>query len=233
MELIFDGKQKQIFSADDPEYVVIRYKDTVTAYGGVKRARFKGIGSISNAISAYLLSALSDNGIETHFVRILSDSEQLCRRVESIPVEIVVHNVIAGTLARKLGVEEGFKPGNVIVDIKYNKGELGDPLINADQAVALGLMSYDEVAQADKISRKANEILSGILHKVGIQLVDFKLQVGRKDGKLMVCDEISPDRSRFWDEKTGERLDKDRFRHDLGNVLHGYQEVLDRLNSIE
>ena len=233
-KLIFDGNEKQVFSTDDPDKVIFRYKDVTVAYNNVKRARFIGKGVYDNGISALLLGYLNENGVETHFVEKVGDREQLCRKIEIIPLEVVYHNRMAGTLAAKLGVEDGFKPVNTIVDLCYNNDELGDPLVNEDQAVALGLATYEELQKMFAIARRAGALLTALFHKAGIELVDAKFEFGRASdtGDIIISDEISPDTCRLWDEKTGERLDKDRFRLDLGDVAESYGIVLDRLNKV-
>ena len=232
-KLLFNGNEKQVFSTDDPYMVIFRYKDVTTAFHGVKRARFAGKGILDNEISAILLGYLNDNGVETHFVRLLGDREQLCRKIEIIPLEVVYHNRIAGSLALKLGLEDGFKPENTILDLCYNNDDLGDPLINRDQAVALGLATYQELDEMYDIVRRSGELLTDLLHKAGIELVDAKFEFGRAadTGSIIISDEISPDTCRMWDEETGERLDKDRFRLDLGDVAQAYGTVLERLKT--
>ena len=232
-KLLFNGNEKQVFSTDDPYMVIFRYKDVTTAFHGVKRARFAGKGILDNEISAILLGYLNDNGVETHFVRLLGDREQLCRKIEIIPLEVVFHNRIAGSLALKLGLEDGFKPENTILDLCYNNDDLGDPLINRDQAVALGLATYQELDEMYDIVRRSGELLTDLLHKAGIELVDAKFEFGRAadTGTIIISDEISPDTCRMWDEETGERLDKDRFRLDLGDVTQAYGTVLERLKT--
>ena len=231
--LIFDGNEKQVFSTDDPNTVIFRYKDVTTAYHGVKRARFGGKGALNNEISALLLGYLNENGVETHFIQKIGDREQLCRKIEIIPLEVVFHNRIAGSLALKLGLEDGFKPENTILDLCYNNDDLGDPLINRDQAVALGLATYQELDEMYDIVRRSGELLTDLLHKAGIELVDAKFEFGRAadTGTIIISDEISPDTCRMWDEETGERLDKDRFRLDLGDVTQAYGTVLERLKT--
>ena len=234
-ELIFEGNEKRIYAVDDPNLVLFHYNDVIVAYNGVKRARLKGKGILTNKISALLLGYLNDRGIHTHFVERVDDREQLCRKIEIIPLEVVVHNRMAGTLASKLGVEDGFKPANTIVDLCYNNDELGDPLVNRDQAVALGLASYDDLDKMLVMARKTANMLTELFHKAGIELVDAKIEFGRASdtGEIIISDEISPDTCRLWDEKTQERLDKDRFRLDLGDVIPAYNEVLERLESIK
>ena len=233
-KLIFNGNEKQVFSTSDPCQVIFRYKDVTTAYHGVKRARFAGKGVLTSQISALLLGYLNENGVDTHFIRTLPDErEQLCRMIEIIPLEVVFHNRIAGSLAAKLGVEDGFKPENTILDLCYNNDELGDPLINRDQAVALKLATYPELDEMYDIVRRSGQLLTDLLHKAGIELVDAKFEFGRAadTGAIIISDELSPDTCRMWDEATGERLDKDRFRLDLGDVTANYGIVLERLKT--
>lgn len=234
-ELIFDGKEKQLFSTDDSDKVIIRYKDVTLAYDSIKRARFDGKGVLNNRISAILLGYLNRNEISTHYLETVGDREQLCRKVENIPLEVIWRKRIAGTLAAVLGVEDGFKTENTVIDMQYNNDELGDPFINEHHAVALGLASYDEVGRMLDITRKAGDLLEAFLHRCGIELVDMKLEFGRAadDGSLIISDEISPDTCRFWDEASGERLDKDRFRLDLSDVVASYRTVLERLENVK
>jgi len=233
-ELIFEGNEKQVFATDHPDQVIFRYKDVTVAYNNVKRARFKGKGALDNQISAILLDYLNQNGVETHFIQILGEKEQLCRKIEIIPLQVVVHNRIAGSLATRLGVEEGFRHPNTIVDLRYNNDELEDPFINRDHAVALGLATYQELDGMYNIARRVNDLLKPLFHQAGIELVDMKIEFGRASdtGSIIISDEISPDTCRLWDEATGERLDKDRFRLDLSRVVESYTIVLDRLNQL-
>ena len=233
-DLIFDGNEKQIFATDQPDRVIFRYKDVAVAYNNVKRARFKGKGALNNQISALLLDYLNRNGVETHFIEQLDDCEQLCRKIEIIPLQVVVHNRIAGSLAARLGVDEGFRHANTILDLRYNNDELEDPFINRDHAVALGLATYQELDGMYNNARRVNELLKPLFHKAGIELVDMKLEFGRASdtGSIIISDEISPDTCRLWDEATGERLDKDRFRLDLSRVVESYTLVLTRLKQV-
>ena len=232
--LIFEGNEKQVFATDHPDQVIFRYKDVTVAYNNVKRARFKGKGALDNQISAILLDYLNRNGVETHFIELLGDQEQLCRKIEIIPLQVVVHNRIAGSLAARLGVEEGFRHSNVIIDLRYNNDELEDPFINRDHAVALGLATYQELDEMYNSARRVNELLKPLFHRAGIELVDMKLEFGRASdtGAIIISDEISPDTCRLWDEATGERLDKDRFRLDLSRVVESYNIVLSRLKQV-
>ena len=230
-ELIFEGNEKQVFSTDNPDRVIFRYKDISVAYNNIKRARFIGKGILDNGISSILLAYLNRNGIKTHFIEKVSDDEQLCRRIEIIPLEVIVRNRVAGSLATRLGVEEGFRQGNTIIDLN---DELEDPLINEHHAVALGLASYEDLQFMVAEARRANELLSAVFHRAGIELVDVKIEFGRAtdNGELIISDEISPDTCRLWDEKDGRRLDKDRFRLDLSDVVASYREVLERLQNL-
>ena len=233
-DLIFDGNEKQIFATDQPDRVIFRYKDVAVAYNNVKRARFKGKGALNNQISALLLDYLNRNGVETHFIEQLDDCEQLCRKIEIIPLQVVVHNRIAGSLAARLGVDEGFRHANTILDLRYNNDELEDPFINRDHAVAIGLATYEELGGMYDTARRVNELLKPLFHQAGIELVDVKLEFGRATdtGAIIISDEISPDTCRLWDEATGERMDKDRFRLDLSRVVESYTNVLDRLKKV-
>ena len=233
-ELIFEGNEKRVYATENPDQVIFHFKDVMVAYNNVKRARLTGKGIVTNKISAFLLGYLNDCGIPTHFIKRIDEREQLCRKIEIIPLEVVFHNRMAGTLASKLGVEDGFKPSNTIVDLCYNNDELGDPLVNSDQAVALSLASYDELEVMFSIAKRAGKLLSELFHKAGIELVDAKIEFGRASdsGEIIISDEISPDTCRLWDEQTGERFDKDRFRLDLGDIIPAYNLVLERLESI-
>ena len=234
-ELIFKGNEKQVFATDNPDQVIFRYTDVTLAYNNIKRARFVGKGALDNQISAILLDYLNRNGIETHFIEVTGPDEQLCRKIDIIPLMVVVRNRLVGSESLRLGVEDGFKPGNTILEMRYNNAELGDPMINKHHAVALGLMTYEELAHVKQVAMKANQLLSELLHRVGIELVDMRLEFGRAadNGHIIISDEISPDTCRFWDEATGEKLDKDRFRLDLSDVVASYRTVLERLNTLK
>ena len=234
-ELIFEGNEKRVYATENPDQVIFHYTDVTVAYNNVKRARFKGKGALNNQISALLLDYLNRNGVETHFIEQLDDCEQLCRKIEIIPLQVVVHNRIAGSLAARLGVDEGFRHANTIVDLRYNNDELEDPFINRDHAVAIGLATYEELDGMYDTARRVNDLLKPLFHKAGIELVDMKIEFGRASdtGAIIISDEISPDTCRMWDPETGERLDKDRFRLDLGDVIPAYAKVLERLESIQ
>jgi len=232
--LVFEGNEKLIYATDEPDKVIFRYKDVTVAYNNVKRARFKGKGALNNQISAMLMGYLNSHGVQTHFISVLDEQEQLCRKIEIIPLKVVVHNRIAGSLAARLGVEDGFRHPNTILDLLYNNDDLEDPFINRDHAVALGLSTYEELDGMYDTARKVNDLLKPLFHKAGIELVDMKIEFGRASdtGEIIISDEISPDTCRLWDEATEERLDKDRFRLDLSRVVESYTNVLNRLKQV-
>ncbi len=232
-ELLFDGNEKQIFSTSDPEKVIIRFKDVATAFNNVKTAVFPGKGRVNNKISTLFFRYLEERGVHTHFIDVAGENEQLCRKSRNIPIELIVRNYIAGSLASRLGILEGMEPATVIYDIHLNRDDLGDPLINDSQAVALGIASFEDLKIMYDIARTVNGLLTDLCHQARLKLIDFRLEFGRdENGKIMLCDEISPDTARFWDEGSNTRLDKDRFRYDLGNILGSYEQVLDRISSV-
>ena len=232
MELLYEGKSKQIFKTDNPDNVVVRFKDDITAFYGIKRANILNKGRLTCDISSMVLGYLNDNGINTHFIERVDDDGQLCRVVEHVPVEVIVRNVVAGSMAQRLGMEEGIVPENTIFDLCLRRSDLGDPLINDHHAVALGLLSYEELSELYEMSAKINSLVTELYNKAGITVVDFKIEFGRAaDGSLVLADELSPDTCRLWDKSTGERMDKDRFRRDLGHVREAYEEVAKRLHN--
>ena len=232
MELLYEGKSKQIFKTDNPDNVVVRFKDDITAFYGIKRANIMNKGRLTCDISSMVLGYLNDNGINTHFIERVDDDGQLCRVVEHVPVEVIVRNVVAGSMAKRLGMEEGIVPENTIFDLCLRRSDLGDPLINDHHAVALGLLSYEELSELYEMSAKINSLVTELYSKAGITVVDFKIEFGRAaDGSLVLADELSPDTCRLWDKATGERMDKDRFRRDLGSVGETYEEVAKRLHN--
>ena len=230
LEMLYEGKAKQVFLTDDPEMIVIHYKDDATAFNNIKKARIENKGVLNNRISTLIFEYLRDKRIETHYVETINDRDQVCRKVSIVPLEVIVRNIIAGSMAKRLGIEEGTKPSNVIYDICYKKDELGDPLINDHHAVAMGIVTYDELAHIYDMTGRINKALQELFSEMGITLVDFKIEFGRtSDGKIILADEVSPDTCRLWDSRTNEKLDKDRFRRDLGRVREAYEEILDRL----
>lgn len=232
-ELVFDGKEKKIYTTDEKDLVLIHYTDVTTAFGGIKTAKISGKGICNNHISAIVFDTLTKAGIPNHFIRLENDREMVCRRIEIIPIQIIVRNRLAGTTARMLGLENGTKIPNTVYELRYNCDQLADPMINEHHAVALGIVTYEEIDYMLSLARRTNEALKELYHKAGIELIDFKMECGRSsDGQIIVSDEISPDNSRLWDEKTGAVLDKDRFRHDLSDVCATYKEVQNRLSAI-
>ena len=233
LEMLYEGKAKQVFLTDDPEKIILRYKDTATAFNNIKKATIERKGVVNNAISTILFRELAKAGIRSHYIETLNDRDQLCRRVEIIPLEVIVRNVIAGSMAQRLGIEEGTQPSNTIIDICYKRDELGDPLINDHHAVALGLVTYEELERIYAMTARINEVLKDLFARMNIRLIDFKIEFGRTpDGEIMLADEVSPDTCRLWDMTTNERLDKGRFRRDLGRVREAYEEILARLKKI-
>ena len=232
-ELLYEGKSKLIFKSDKEDRIIIQFKDDATAFYNIKRAKIENKGKMNCAISSMLLGYLNENGVSTHFVEKIDENKQLCRVVEHIPIEVIVRNVIAGSMAKRLGIEEGVVPENTIFDICLRGEELGDPLVNDHHAVALGIATYEELAKIYEISAKVNLLLSELFTKAGITLVDFKIEFGRTEsGELVLADELTPDTCRLWDIATGERMDKDRFRRDFGRVRETYEEVAQRLANL-
>ena len=232
-ELIFEGNEKKIFATDDPQVVLIRYKDVATAFGGIKQAVLKDKGVFCNRISSMVFERLEAGGVRTHYVSLADDRGQYCRKVGLIPLQVIVRNRLAGTTARLLGVPSGTSIPNVVFELRYNNDALQDPMINDHHAVALGLVSYAELGHIYDLARRVNDILVDYFHEAGIELVDFKMECGRtEDGDIIVSDEISPDNARLWDEGTGRVLDKDRFRHDMSDVCASYREVMERLEKV-
>ena len=234
LELLYEGKAKQVYATDDSERIIVRFKDTATAYNNLKKAVIANKGLLNNDISAMLYRHLEAAGICTHFIEKLNERDQLCRRVSIIPIEVIVRNIVAGTMAQRLGMEEGTRPSNTIIDLCYKRDDLGDPLINDDHAVALGLVTYGELKGIYATTRRINEALTALFDRVGITLVDFKIEYGRTSGGgIILADELSPDTCRLWDKQTGEKLDKDRFRRDLGKIIEAYGEIDRRLKRLE
>jgi phosphoribosylaminoimidazole-succinocarboxamide synthase len=229
-KLLYEGKAKKLYATDDAEVVLVEYKDDATAFNGEKKGTITGKGEMNNAITTLLFTLLAKEGVENHFIEKISPREQLCRKVEIVPVEVIVRNKAAGSMAKRLGLEEGTELKTTVFEISYKNDDLGDPLINDHHAVAIGLTTFEELKAIYNMAAKVNEVLSAFFLKIGITLIDFKLEFGRaSDGRLLLADEISPDTCRFWDAATGKKLDKDRFRRDLGSVEDAYHEVLSRM----
>ena len=231
-DFLYEGKAKQIYSTDDENYVIIHYKDDATAGNGEKKGSIKDKGIINNQITALLFTRLEEKGIRTHFKEKLNDRDQLCEKVKIFLLEVIVRNIITGSMSKRLGVKEGTKPENTILEICYKNDEYGDPLINDHHAVALGLATYDELKKIYEITLKINDFLKELFDKEGIILVDFKIEFGKNSkGEILLADEITPDTCRLWDKETGKKLDKDRFRQDLGGIEEAYIEILKRLEA--
>ncbi len=229
-DFLYEGKAKQLYLTDDKDLVIVLYKDDATAGNGVKKGSIKNKGILNNDITTLIFNLLEDHGIKTHFVKKINEREQLCQKVDIFPLEVIVRNIIAGSMAERLGIKEGTKPVNTIFEICYKNDSYGDPLINDHHAVALGLVTYDELKKIYDITDKINNLLKEKFDKLGINLVDFKIEFGKNSkGEILLADEITPDTCRFWDKFTGEKLDKDRFRRDLGNVEEAYLEIFKRL----
>ncbi len=228
-KLLYEGKAKQIFATDNPDEVIVFYKDDATAFNGVKKGTITGKGVINNQMSAFLFDMLEKKGIPTHMISLLSEREQLVKSVEIVPLEVIIRNTAAGSMCKRLGIEEGMELKEPIFEICYKNDEFGDPLINDDHAVALGLATREELETIREMTMKINEALIAFFAERGIRLIDFKLEFGRYHGAIVLADEISPDTCRFWDAETGKKLDKDRFRRDLGDVESVYAEMLSRV----
>ncbi|WP_028856916.1 phosphoribosylaminoimidazolesuccinocarboxamide synthase [Psychrilyobacter atlanticus] len=231
-EFIYEGKAKQIYATDNENLVIIHYKDDATAGNGEKKGIISNKGMINNEITTILFENLEKNGIRTHFQEKLNERDQLCEKLEIFPLEVIVRNIIAGSMAKRVGIEEGTKPENTIFEICYKNDEFGDPLINDHHAVAMGLATYDELKKIYEITGKINTLLLKAFGDEGIDLVDFKIEFGKNAaGEIVLADEISPDTCRLWDKATGQKLDKDRFRRDLGSIEEAYIEILKRLGA--
>ena len=230
-ELIYEGKAKKLYTTEDPKYLIVEYKDSFTAFNGQKKATMSGKGVLNNKISSRLFELLAKNGVESHFAGQIDDVHQLVRRVKIVPLEVIVRNITTGSLCKRLGVAEGMKLPRPLFEMCYKDDALGDPFIIEDHALLFGWATKEEIDKVKEISFKVNDILKDYFAGKGVALVDFKLEFGKdSDGKLMLADEISPDTCRFWDSSTGDHLDKDRFRKDLGNVMAAYEEIWKRIS---
>ena len=229
LDQIYEGKAKKVYATDDPKIVIVDYKDDATAFNGLKKGTIAGKGVVNNKVSNHFFRLLESRGIPTHFVEQLSDRETAVRRVEILPVEVIVRNRAAGSFSKRMGVAEGTALACPILEYSYKNDELGDPFINSYYIRALNIATDEEMEQVKNYSFQINNILKSYLDGFGIELIDFKLEFGRFDGKVILADEISPDTCRFWDKATGKKLDKDRFRRDLGDVEEAYHEIISRL----
>ncbi|MCR4422759.1 MAG: phosphoribosylaminoimidazolesuccinocarboxamide synthase [Exilispira sp.] len=226
--MLYEGKAKKVYEYDKDK-VVIYYKDDATAFDGLKKAQIESKGILNNLISSALFEDLNKKNIPTHFIKRLDERSQLCYKTKIIPLEVIVRNVAAGSMAKRYGIEEGTALKEVVYELSYKNDELHDPLINDYHVLALGIATRDQLDIIYSIAKKVNEILLDNFKKVGIKIIDFKLEFGIYNEKILLSDEISPDTCRLWDAKTNEKLDKDRFRRDLGNVVEAYEEILKRL----
>ncbi len=231
--MLYEGKAKQVFETDRPDEVIVRFKDDATAFNAQKRGNVDLKGEMNNAITTLIFEYLNKKGIATHFIKKLDDREQLVKKVQIIPLEMVVRNYSAGSMAQRLGVAEGIKSPVTIFDICYKDDALGDPLINDHHAVFLGAATYEELDEMYELTSDINDLLIDLFDKMNIILVDFKIELGKdSSGKIILADEISPDTCRLWDKDTMKKLDKDRFRRDLGEVTEAYVEIYERLKKV-
>ena len=229
-EQLYEGKAKKVLATDDPSLVIVSYKDDATALDGLKKGTIAGKGVVNNRMSNYLMQMLEKHGVPTHFVKELSDRETLVKKVSIVPLEVIIRNISAGHFAQRYGVKEGIVFAHPTIEFSYKNDDLHDPLLNSYHALALGLATEEEIDLIKKLSFRVNEVLKEYFLKLGVTLVDFKLEFGKTaDGKIVLADEISPDTCRFWDAKTGEKLDKDRFRRDMGGVEDAYNEMMRRV----
>jgi len=229
-EMLYEGKAKQVFATDDPEVLLVHYKDDATAFNGLKKGTITGKGAINNRVTNFMMQLLEKEGVPTHFVEELSDRETLVKKVQIVPLEVIIRNISAGSFAKHYGVEEGIVFDEPTIEFSYKNDELGDPLINEYHALALKLATKEEIETIKKLAFKTNEVMKAFFKARKVDLVDFKLEFGRlSDNTIVLADEISPDTCRFWDSDSHEKLDKDRFRRDLGNVEDAYEEMLKRI----
>lgn len=231
-EQIYEGKAKRVFATEDPNLYIVDYKDDATAFNGQKKGQIIGKGAINNVMSNHIFRLLEKQGVPTHFVEQLSTRETVVKKVTIIPLEVIIRNISAGSFAKRYGVEEGIVFTAPTIEFSYKNDDLGDPLLNDYHALALNLASQEEIDQIKAMAFKVNDVMKDYFDHINVTLVDFKLEFGKTpDGQIILADEISPDTCRLWDKATGERLDKDRFRHDLGDVAEAYEEIMRRVMS--
>ena len=231
LEQLYEGKAKKVFATDDPDVVIVDYKDDATAFNGLKKGTIAGKGVINNKMSNMMFRIMEQHGIPTHLVEELSDRETAVKKVQIVPLEVIIRNTAAGSFSKRYGVPEGTKLPTTVLEFSYKNDELGDPLINDSQALAMQLATPEEIETIKNMALKVNEVMKEFFKTLNINLIDFKLEFGRYHGQIVLADEISPDTCRFWDMTTGEKLDKDRFRRDMGGVEDAYKEVFARLTS--
>lgn len=228
-ELLYEGKAKKVFTTEDPDVLIVSYKDDATAFNGLKKGTIVGKGAINNRMTNYIFKKLEEKGVPTHLVEELNHRETAVKKVEIVPLEVIVRNFSAGSFAKKMGMEEGVKFRCPTLEFSYKNDDLGDPFINKYYALALGLATEEEIETITKYAFQVNEVMKEYFASLNIELIDFKIEFGRYHGQIILADEVSPDTCRLWDMDTHEKLDKDRFRRDLGNVEDAYQEVFKRL----
>lgn len=230
MEQLYEGKAKKVFATDDPNYCIVDYKDDATAFNGQKKGTIAGKGVINNRVTNLLMKMLEAKGIPTHFVEEISDRETIVKKVTIVPLEVIVRNIAAGSLSKRLGLPEGTKLKKTVLEFSYKDDDLGDPLINSYHAISCGFATKEDIDTITEMAFKVNDVLVEYFKTIGVELIDFKLEFGKTaDGQIVLADEISPDTCRFWDIKTHEKLDKDRFRRDLGKVEDAYAEMMKRV----
>jgi len=229
LEQLYEGKAKKIFKTDDESKVIVHYKDDATAFNGEKKDTITEKGVLNNTITAIIFEMLEKAGVKTHFIEKLNDREQLCRKVDIIPLEVIVRNEAAGSMAKRYGLQEGTSLKVMVLELSYKRDDLGDPLMNDYHAVAMGITTFDELRDIYSVASQVNDLLKAFFLKLGIKVIDFKLEFGKHNGEIFLADEISPDTCRFWDIETGKKLDKDVFRRNLGNLTDTYKELLERL----
>ena len=228
-ELLYEGKAKKVYTTENPDVLIVDYKDDATAFNGVKKGTIVGKGVVNNRMTNHIFRMLEEKGIPTHYIEELSDRETAVKKVEIVPLEVIVRNVAAGSFSKKIGIEEGFKLLSPTLEFSYKNDELGDPMINDYYAVAIGAATREEINKITELVFKINEILVDYFKSIKVDLIDFKVEFGRYKGQIILADEISPDTCRFWDSETHEKLDKDRFRRDLGHVEEAYEEIYRRI----
>ena len=230
MEMLYEGKAKKVYATENPELYIVSYKDDATAFNGLKKGTIAGKGVINNRVTNYMMKMLEENGVPTHFVEEISNNETVVKKVSIVPLEVIIRNISAGSFSKRYGVEEGIVFDQPTIEFSYKNDDLGDPLLNEYHALALKLATREEIDTIKAMAFKVNALMKAFFLKINVELVDFKLEFGRlSDGTIVLADEISPDTCRFWDSRTHEKLDKDRFRRDLGNVEDAYQEMMRRI----
>lgn len=228
-QLMYEGKAKKVYAMSDPDYCMVEYKDDATAFNGLKKGTITGKGVVNNRMSNFMFKLLAEKGIPTHFVEEISDRETIVKKVTIVPLEVIIRNKAAGSMAKRLGLEEGTELKCPVLEFSYKDDALGDPMINDSHAVAIGAATQSDIDRIRELALKVNEYMIEFFESVGVELIDFKLEFGKFGDEILLADEISPDTCRFWDIKTHEKLDKDRFRRDLGGVEEAYAEMMRRI----